>query len=199
MSSLGEIQSCCLERFLSATTPYSDSPVTLRTIISSFREASVFGVLVESERDKEYFIPTLSFLKLPGFHYNEVRPDYMRESLWECVSAMNIEDFEIDEDSVLAVLWRPACKIPAGRLSGNILVYYKLKKAVGKRYLEVLGCMPFKIDRTWISSAYDEKDLSNIYWQQVLKNLISNAHSTHAAISSYHTDFSFIASYPFWL
>lgn len=199
MSSLEEIQSCCLERFLSATTPQIDSPASLGSIISAFQESSVFGVLVESQRDKEYFIPSLSFLKLPGFSYNEVRPDYMRETLWQCVKAMNIEDFEIDDDSIMAVLWKSACKLPPGKLSGNILVYYNLKTLPGKRYLQVLGCMPFKIEKSWIHTSADQEDSSCIYWEQLLKNLISSAQHTHSLICSYHTDFSYISSYPFWL
>ena len=146
-----------LESFLSATTPTGQD--SLPALWQHFYEPSAFGVAVEIRHldhpSTEYFVPTLSALRLPAFHWSEATPPHDRAPLYmtiEQLQQMNNTDY--DPDSWVAVLWRPASRIPAEALDGSVLVYYSLD--LDNTGVEVVGLLGSRIDIDWTKCATSE-------------------------------------------
>lgn len=138
-----------LDSFLSATTPVL--PSSLSALWQHFYEPSAFGVSVPIHHldhpSVEYFVPTLSAIRLPGFQYSESTPPHDRPPLWVSVQQHVKEETVWDKDSWLAVLWRPISRIPAEALDGSLLVYYSLD--LSQISMEIIGLLGSRLDSDW--------------------------------------------------
>jgi hypothetical protein len=139
-----------LESFLSATA--LPIPSSLSALWQHFYEPSAFGVAVPIRHmdhpSTEYFVPTLSAIHLPSFQYSESVPPHDRPPLWVSLEQLGIKEKTCyDQDSWLAVLWRPISRIPAEALDGSILVYYSLD--LTQASVEVIGLLGSRLDIHW--------------------------------------------------